>query len=235
MIVITSLSPKHTNKGVQQDCINAWKKYTDKVISVNAKSEVKELHYSGVEIIETDQVLNRNNKTYVYLREILTIAKRECLKYGLETIVLTNSDIKPVMSLERLAELCKHAVNGIVYLNRWEYTDIEQNCQRDNRGYDVFIFNIKHIDKFIYNPFVLGLTHFDFWIPYKAQKDGLSMYNSFNVDVLHKRHKTQYDNRDWIFTGDMLMEHEGLFQFKGKTRSLSDHVQNIITNNSIAI
>lgn len=231
MVLYTSLYHKHNNKSVQQGCIDSWNKSGLTCYSVNAKKEVPMLNYTGIEIIENNSFYFRNNKMYTKLDSIFESAIDKTSDY----FVLTNSDIEFLVSENDLKELCEKTKDGVLCINRWEYTDNKDDCLIDNKGFDTFIMHKDHIHNFIGSNFVLGLTHFDFWIPYRAFKKGLKIYLSKDKLTLHKRHKLQYDGKEWQITGRWLSELENITHFNYNTRKISDFVYSEIQKNFIKI
>ena len=90
MIVISSLSPSHANKDVQEECIRSWQKYGD-VVCLQTKSEIMLLNkmYTGVNFVEcyrtTKHILK---KELVLISEFINFAKE-----AQDDLLIINSDI----------------------------------------------------------------------------------------------------------------------------------------------
>ena len=231
MVLFTSLSPRHHNKDRQQVCLDSWNNAGVQCYSVNAKKEVPEVNYKGVTIIENNDFYFRNNRCYTKLDSIFNEALERCNDY----FILTNSDIECVLDKEQLLALCEKAKDGVLCLNRWEFTYDKSECIIDRKGYDTFIIHRNYLALFIGSPFVLGLTHFDFWIPYKASKLGIPIYTTNDKIILHKRHKLHYDAKEWQITGKWLSDLEGLIKFNYNTRKISDYVYSEIQKKFITL
>jgi len=231
MVLYTSLYHKHNNKDVQQACINSWVNAGLKCYSVNAFKEIPMLHYNGIELIPNNNFYHRNNKMYTKLDSIFESAMQKASDY----FILANSDIEFVMDSEKLKELCDKTKDGLLCLNRWQYTDNKEDSIIDEKGFDTFIMHKEHLKHFIGSPFVLGLTHFDFWLPYRASKAGMKTYLCKDRLTLHKRHKLQYDGVEWQITGKWLCETENIKNFNYNTRKISDFVYSEIHKNFIVI
>lgn len=235
MIVATTLTPSHTKRNIQQKCIDSWQPFCKELICVNTLADFDYMpKYNNMHAVIEQNYFSHKLKRYIYLKYILKHAKSIAELHECETICLTNSDIEWVGIQDQLDVIKEKAKQGVVYLNRWEYDKDSSRVEMDNRGYDTFFINIDFVDIFCNSPFVLGLTHFDFWIPYKAIKESLSVFYSNEKLILHQRHKVAYDNNDWRMTGIWLAELEGLKEI-GNTKKISDYVQNVITEKSILI
>lgn len=231
MVLFTSLSPRHHNKDRQQACLDSWVNADVQCFSVNPKKEIPEVNYRNVTILENNDIYFRNNRCYTKIDSLL----KEGLERASDYFVLTNSDIECVLDKEQLNALFDETKDGLLCLNRWEYTDDKSDCAIDRKGFDTFIVHKDNIHNFIGSPFVLGLTHFDYWLPYKATLLGLPIYKTNDKVILHKRHKLHYDAKEWQITGKWLSDLEGLIKFNYNTRKISDYVFSEIHKKFITI
>lgn len=231
MVLFTSLSPRHHNKDRQQNCLDSWNKVGVECFSVNAKKEIPEVNYKGVTVLENNDFYFRNNRCYTKLNSIF----KDALDRVSDYLILTNSDIECVYSKDELTSLCEKTKDGVLCLNRWEFTDDKSDCIIDRKGFDTFIIPKSIIQLYVESPFVLGLTHFDFWIPYRAQKNNIPIYRTNEKVILHKRHKLHYDSKEWQITGKWISDLEGLIRFNYNTRKISDYVYSEIQKKFITI
>lgn len=231
MVLFTSLSPKHHNKDIQQSCIDSWSNAGLDCYSVNSKKEIPEINYKGISVLETTDFYFRNNRTYTKLDAIFKEASEKATDY----IILTNSDIEFVLNESELRSYLDKTKDGVFCINRHEYTDNKDSTLIDNKGFDTFVIHKDNIHNFIGSAFVLGLTHFDFWLPYRATKLGIPIYKTKDKITLHKRHKLHYDSKEWQITGKWLSDLEGLIKFNYNTRKISDFVYSEIQKKFITI
>lgn len=178
MIIVTSLSPKHSNSVNQHAAIASWKQFGE-CFSLNHVSEIDSLQGEGydIEIIETDQTIQ-----HIFGKPLVTVsALIEFAKKREEDLFVINSDIF-VKSLPELKD------DGLTIFSRFDYKeDMEQNSIFPH-GFDGFYIPFKFL--FIFPPtlFALGSCFHDYWWPFVFMYQKLPVYYPEGKYLFHKLH-----------------------------------------------
>lgn len=191
MIVVTSLSPQHTNASLQAEAIKSWQPF-GVCYSLNTASEIEKIEklYSDIVFIKTNKTVESlMDKPLVSINAILDFAN-----VMEEDLLLINSDI----ILSGLPELKQ---DGITILSRCDYTNSFEDCRKFEAGFDVF--HIPHNFLNIFPPciYALGAAWFDYWIPFRVILNNIPLYYSQEKYAFHKRHETQYSIDEWYRVG----------------------------------
>ncbi len=202
MVVLTSISPSHINKDIQQKAVNSWGKLGLEVYSFNHPSEIDRLnHYKGVNFIQTEKTMQHVfGKPYVQINALLDFAKEQD-----EDICLINSDIELGYDQELLEKIKLQLNDKIVIAHRNDYDKSKKDAQPYVLGIDVFFINRKFLDIFPPSLFCMGNCHWDYSIPFTAIKNGIEVINLQNKFAYHKKHPVQYSEKNWGVTGAYFM------------------------------
>jgi hypothetical protein len=194
MIIVTSISPNHSNYENQQTAIESWgNKY--KIYSVNCAEEIELLKdkHPTVTFLETQKTIEYfTGKPLVSINAIIDIARLQW-----QDLLLINSDIE----LTELPELKK---DGITIFSRYNYKDGEtkDNAVMFPHGFDVFHIPLQFLKIFPPSIYGLGASHFDHWIPFHAMLKNIPIYYPEGKFAYHKEHPTQYGIRQWEYIGE---------------------------------
>jgi len=199
MIICTSLSPFHSNKAIQAECVRSWQKLAF-VYSLNTQKEIEliENEYFGVCFVKT----HRTSET-LFGRPLISI--NAIFDFAIENeqdLFMINSDIY-VDSLPPLH------TDGITIFSRWDYEDHFGQGKLFLHGFDGFFFP-KHLLK-LYPPtiYALGGCYFDHSIPLRYIQMNVPVYWPQGKHLFHKLHKTQYSIDEWLWLADFFR-----FEFK---------------------
>lgn len=200
MKVFTTINP-NGNFISQNEAMSSWASKFD-VYSINTKEEIEKIKdlYTYINFIETENIFKKDKKKLVKLNAILNAIKKVNSKYS----CIVNSDIilKTETNFNSILN-DKHLNNGIVIGTRWELED-NKTPYPFNDGYDIFIIDIKNIDLFVNENYVIGMPWWDFWIPLISLKASMSVYHIKSKVIFHRTHKTNYDMDSWIEFGEHL-------------------------------
>lgn len=192
MIIVTSLSPGHANVDNQATAIESWQQF-GKCYSLNNPMEVNKLKdlYRGIEFVETHktvQVLIKKPMVCINAMIDFAIAKDEDL-------LLTNSDI----IITKLPELKQ---DGITMISRYDYMESFEDAKIFSAGFDVFFIPKKFLKVFPTSIYAMGVSWWDYFIPFRAMEAKVPVYWPQGKYALHKWHETQYDYKEWCYIGD---------------------------------
>jgi len=115
---------------------------------------------------------------------------------GEDRVLLINSDI--VMHDPR-GDLSKYQedMDAVVIANRHDHDGDGSRISRYDYGFDAFLLSKQHFDLFPQTLFAMGQTWWDYWIPYRFIKAGVRVVTVKEPLFLHKRHRVQYDQKEW--------------------------------------
>lgn len=228
MIFCTSISPKHSNEGIQLQAVNSWLEHGE-VYSFNHPSEIPQLKevYSNVNFIPTYRTQKEIfGKHYVCINAIFDWAME-----NKKSICLINSDIELRVDKETLQRIEAKMEKSIVMANRVNY-DSGYNGHQYQAGIDAFFINYKHLTIYPQTSFCLGQCHFDYFIPYWAIGMGIETFFVKQDIIYHKNHAAQYSQDNWIRTGHHFMWLTNMYQFTNQIGKMSTFVYNYIYNAS---
>ena len=189
MIIVTSLSPSHSNAANQQAAIDSWQGMGD-CYSLNSPDEDVN-GFTDIEIIPTYKtVLDLLGKRCVNINAMidLAISKRDDL-------LIINSDII-------LCDPVEFKPDGITMLSRYDYLHDPIESKIFAAGFDVFHIPYKFLAMFPPSVYAMGVAWWDYWIPYRAILAGVPLYWPQGKHALHKLHGTQYSQAEWLYIGD---------------------------------
>lgn len=193
MIVITSLSPYHSNAINQHNSLTSWQGIADVVYSMNCAEEVellKKENYQGVWYLETCKTLEHFlGKKLVSINAMIDIARVQG-----KDLLLINSDIE----LQPLPELKQ---DGVTLFTRWDWDEesTKANPTKFTAGFDAFFIPKKFLKVFPPSVYAMGAAWWDYFIPYHCIKSNIPLYNPKGIYAYHKRHGTQYDLEQWNY------------------------------------
>lgn len=197
MKVFTTINP-NGNFDAQNEAMLSWSSKFD-VYSINTKEEVEKIKdlYTYINFIETDNTFNYKNKKLIKLNALLESIKNT----NTDVACIVNSDIILNTKSNNLTSKI-NLQDSIIIGTRYEIDG--ENIYPFNNGYDIFIFNTKHIDLLKNNNYVIGMPWWDFWIPLISIKAGLKVYHIKNKVIYHRTHEVNYDGNVWIQFGEYL-------------------------------
>lgn len=192
MIIVTSLSPEHSNKENQHNAIKSWQEHGE-CFSMNSRDEIPKLEsiFDGIKFIKTDRTAKQLiGKPLISINAMIDYAN----EYGRD-LLLINSDI----ILTGLPELRK---DGITIFSRYDYTNSFDDAKMFIYGFDIF--HIPHHLLTIFPPSVysLGCAWFDLSIPYRCILNNIPVYYPDGRYAYHKLHPTQYNMDEWNYISE---------------------------------
>lgn len=195
MKVFTTLNP-NGNFEAQNEAMSSWSLKYD-VYSVNTKEEIERIKdiYPYINFIETNNLYIDGKKKLIKLNAILDAIKQ----IGNEYNCIVNSDII-LSSIDDINT--NNFIDDLIIATRYELVD-DLITEPFINGFDVFIFNIKNIDKFYNDNYVIGMPWWDFWIPTIAITYNLKVYHIDNTIFLHRTHPTNYSDENWVKFGEL--------------------------------
>ena len=196
-VVMTSISPKHTNGDVQKHAIESWKELGFRVLSFNAPSEIEVLKaYYDVEFVPCFRTMEGLfNVPYVPISAFIDYAK----EHGLEQVMLINSDIVIKDETSRLNDYLGHAHHGLIFSNRHDHNGDFQNPTVYSFGFDVFVIHKNFYYLIPQSMFCMGQTWWDYWIPYRFITNKIPAYLVKETMFYHMRHNVQYSTEQWNY------------------------------------
>jgi hypothetical protein len=215
MIIVTSLSPGHSNKENQHNAIQSWKQYGPSY-SINNSKEREQLEslYSGINFIKTDRTVQQLiGKPLVSINAMIDYAKESH-----NDLLLINSDII-------LSSLPKFKEDGITIFSRYDYTDSFDDAKMFIYGFDVF--HIPHHLLKIFPPSIysLGCPWWDLSLPYRCILNNIPVYYPKERYAYHKLHPTQYNMDEWNYIAEYFK-----WEFKLDKRLSGGQVATMIMN-----
>jgi hypothetical protein len=192
MIIVTSLSPNHSNKENQINAIESWKQYGP-CYSMNNGKEREQLEslYNGINFIKTERTLQQLiGKPLVNINAMIDYAKD-----SYNDLLLINSDII-LSSLPDLKE------DGITIFSRYDYSESFEDAKMFEAGFDAFFVPYKFLNIFPPTIYGMGNCFWDHSIPYRAIINNIPVYWHLSKNAFHKIHKAQYDYKEWEYMGE---------------------------------
>lgn len=193
MIIVTSLSPFHSNSENQIHAIESWKGHGE-LFSLNINTEIEQMrlvYENHIHFIKTDKTIKHIvNKNLVTINAIFDFAIK-CDR----DLFLINSDII-IGDLPELKE------DGITIISRFDYKDHFGEAKRFEAGFDGFYIPKKFLNIFPQSIFALGMAFHDYYTPYTALLNGVPVYWPQGQHLFHKLHETQYSIEEWLHIGE---------------------------------
>lgn len=187
MLIVTSLSPHHSNFLLQLEAVDSWQQF-GKCYSLNTASEIEHLKplYPEINFVETHRTVEAIFGTpYVTINAIIDFAIDKD-----EDLLIVNSDII-------LTALPPLHTNGLTILSRWDYTDHFGDARLFVAGYDVFHLPKAYLKIFPPSIYSLGQTFWDHSLPYRFIINKIPVYWPKDKCAFHKLHRTQWKLEDW--------------------------------------
>lgn len=232
MIAITSISPTHTNSGIQAKAVKSWIDLGMTVYSLNSKSECDNLKYkyTNVTFIETHRVMDKiYGKPLVSINAMIDFCKDQ----DSEHFCLINSDIELRTDRQTIDRISKTMEKSIVLANRVDYEG-GSNGNKYLLGIDVFFIHRNFLYIYPQSMHCLGMTFWDYEIPFTAAKSGIEVIFLKQDIAFHKAHNAQYSADNWRKSGRYFLWQHELYQFNDKTDigKMSTYIYNFIYNYS---
>lgn len=227
MIFLTSISPKHINAYSQKLAVDTWLKF-GKVVSFNTHSEVIELEnkYPDVAFVSTVRTLEKT-----YSRPLVSInAMLDWAKESKEVnFCIINSDIE--LKCDFFDRIETKMQDSILLCHRVNHNG-DYNGAQYLRGIDVFFLHKKFLPFFPQSMHALGMTFWDYFIPYIAVKAGIETYFIKQDIAYHLDHAAQYSEDNWRKSGRYFLWENELYQFSDThgIGRMSDFVYRFIHN-----
>lgn len=202
MKVFTTINP-NDNFDAQNEALLSWSNKFE-VFSVNTSDEIEKIKdlYPYVKFIETKNTYPYKNKKLIKLNSILDAIKSVGDdKY----FCIVNSDIilKKNIKFSKILNN-EYLQNGLVIATRYEVDENDKTTHPFTAGYDVFIFDIKNIDVFYNDNYVIGMPWWDYWVPVISLKFLMNVYHIKNKVFFHRTHETNYNHESWTLFGEHL-------------------------------
>ena len=209
MIILTSLSPKHSNGANQTAAISSWNKIA-KCFSLNAPEEEKDVinSYPGISIITTDRTMQHlYNKPLVNINEFFHVASKLY-----DDLLITNSDII-------IKDIPAFKQDGITVFSRYDYIEDIIKCKKFENGFDVFYIPKKYLGIFPPSIYALGACWHDYYTPLTAINKGIPVYTFNTPYSFHKIHSVHYPQQEYFDIGEIFR-----WEFKFNKKYLVPHV-----------
>lgn len=192
MIVVTSVSPKHSNSINQFFAIESWRPL-GKCFSLNSPTEIETLksNYNNIEFVPT-------NKTIGHLVGKDLVAILAIIEFAIEQdadLFLINSDIL-VKDLPELKQ------DGITLFSRHDYVDDVAGSTKFENGFDAFYIPKQFLHLFPFSVYALGGTWHDYQTPFIAMKNNVPIYYPTGIFCYHKKHEVHYPMQDYFDIGE---------------------------------
>jgi hypothetical protein len=199
--VYTSPAPSHVlGPGHQAMCFDSWGKY-NRVQMVPRED--------GGSLSSASALYG---KPYVFIDDVFA----DFLASGQEVCVITNSDIElrdPGGILDRYIQQAK---TSVVLSNRQDHNG-DYIPHLYPHGFDVFILNRAFVESLPPTLFCLGQTWWDYWLPYRAIKQGVPLTLIKEPIFWHHRHTQQHNGKQW----ERMTEHFTWIEEYRKNKSAS--------------
>jgi hypothetical protein len=179
--VYTSPAPTHVlGPEHQAMCFHSWDRF--KRVQMVPKED-------GGTLRSAAKVYGR---PFVFIDDVFA----DFLNSAQEVCIITNSDIELRDPANVLDKYIEQAKTGIVIANRQDHNG-DYNAHQYPHGFDVFIVNRAFIESLPPSMFCLGQTWWDYWLPYRAIKQGLPLTIVKEPIFWHHRHAQQHDGKQW--------------------------------------
>jgi hypothetical protein len=192
MIIVTSLSAKHSNKDNQHNAIKSWNGYGE-CYSMNNAHEISQLEplYSGIKFIKTDRTVQQLiGKPLVSINAMIDYANDKG-----EDLLLINSDIV-------LTGLPDFKRDGITIFSRYDYTESYEDAKMFVYGFDAFFIPHEFLKTFPPSIYSLGCAWHDLATPYRAIINNIPVYYPSGRYAYHKLHPIQYNTNEWDYIAE---------------------------------
>lgn len=218
--VLTSIAPRHPIEGQQERAALSWISKGHPYVTVNAPAEEITVP-SGAVRRDARDTRALYGRPYALLDDVLAAC-------GSEVAVITNSDIELTGDIEPFIQ---QAQDMVMIANRTDYTHDPNVGRPYVHGFDLFIVHRRFFPVIPPSLFVLGLTWWDYFLPYSLIHGGAKVKAIPHGMIAHREHHQQYDSASWVRMGDH-------FRFVTGTKTpmnpqlLNNHIHRIITTNA---
>lgn len=217
--VLTSIAPSHPVDGQQQRAARSWIDAGHNYITVNTSGEVIDLP-KGAKQDHGRDMTALYSKPYVLLDDVLGACDSD-------VAVITNSDIELIGDIRLYIE---QAQDTAFIANRLDHDGDTSKGRTYVHGFDLFIIHRRFFPVIPPSLFVLGLTWWDYFLPFALIQGGVKVKTIPHGMIAHRSHPQQYDSASWV----RMTEH---FRFVTGVRHpsnpqlLNNHIhRTIITN-----
>lgn len=197
MIVVTSVSPGHTNKEQQHLAIESWQSL-GKCFSINSQEEIKALksEYKSIEFIPTRMTIQGLvGKPLVSIFSIVEFAIERN-----ESLLIVNSDII-VKGLPVLKE------DGVTLFSRYDYSDNMDKPVKFEHGFDMFYIPQEFLHIYPFSIYAMGNCYHDYVFALVAIENGIPVYYPNGIYCYHKTHDVHYPLEDYYNLGEHFRWH----------------------------
>lgn len=231
--VYTSISPKHINMDNQVNAVKSWLKYGLNVYSLNSPEEykiLKPLFPKEVNFIPC-------GKTTKHIFGKPCILINHMIDHFYDTskddvLMLVNSDIVLDMNASFIKNISKLSQVCIPIAHRNDYTGDFIKSKKYSFGFDVFFINRKFVKIFPPSVYSMGQTWWDYWVPYIAIKNKVTVFLIQEAFAFHKEHPIQYNTKDWIKMTEYFKWENNIPD--NNPQAINDGIRNEILNASIS-
>lgn len=189
--VATSIAPFNLEN--QYTALKTWSSAGFEVISCNSPSEIKQIapQFPFVNFVAvTDFYSPALNKAYIYITDILKALQAS----EAQVCCVVNSDIYLSDAEAFKAELVSLDDDTALCAHRKDVNDLnDPQGEFYLYGFDVFCFRKQLTKIFDKSPFCLGMTGWDYWVPFVLLKQGKNLRHIKSSEFLHIRHPLNYD------------------------------------------
>lgn len=189
MIILTSISPNHSNNLNQIAAVKSWQQFGN-CYALNHKDDVL-ADIPGVKYI-------KSNKTV----EALTGKRCMTINAMIDFAIKCNEDLLIINSDILLTELPLFNNDGITIISRYDYTDSINNSKIFTAGFDVVFIPRQFLTIFPPSIYAMGVAWWDYSLPYRAILSGIPVYWPDVKCAFHKLHNTQYSQAEWLYIGE---------------------------------
>lgn len=192
MIIVSSISPLHSNNSNQIEAVKSWHPYGE-CFSLNIPLEIEQIklvYQDHVKFIKTEKTIKHLvGKHMVSINAIIDFAIK-CDR----DLAIINSDIL----IDHLPELRQ---DGITILSRYNYTDHYGDSKIFDAGFDFMYIPKQFLNVFPISIYALGCSFWDYALPMRFIINKIPVYWPQGKFIYHKLHPTQYSYEEWIFIG----------------------------------
>lgn len=234
IVAYTSISPQHINSENQKIAVESWHKLGIDIYSFNSPDEIKALknqYPSCIKFIPSTKTSKHIfGKPCIMINEMTDHFR---ISNAGDILMLINSDIvintsdEIINKIKSMAELC------IPIAHRNDYVNQFKSNKKYVFGFDVFFIHKKYIPIFPQSIYSMGQTWWDYWIPYTALKNKVTVFIIEDMIAFHKEHPVQYNPADWMKMTEYFKWENNI---KGDNhQQINDSIRSHIINNSISL
>lgn len=196
MIALTSISPKHLNKGIQKIAVKSWMDLGMEVVSLNNASEIAllEKEYKGVKFVPTHRTMEvLFKRPLVNINAILDYAKEQ----EDDHFMIINSDIIIKDVYDMLPGIKERMETAVTMVKRRDFENDINHNEIFESGIDIFFIHKKFLHVFPQSIYCIGECWWDYWIPWTILQNNITLHKLNEPFAFHKKHNIQYDMYKW--------------------------------------